>query len=491
MRIWHGGKAQDLSEILAACLEEIDSPAQIADCLERHPDHAAELAPLLRSALSFRQVMAAPIREDRRLEARRRFLQAAASHSWEASQYATGRLPGPRQTPNVLLRPLWSTFAPAVVAAALFVVALVPIMSLTSVSALPGDWNYGFKRSSERVRLALTLDPGARLNLELAFHTRRLGEIERLAADGRLNDPMLVQQFADESSALVQAVSVNPQLGPSEALKVAEQTQNQVQVLSDKVAPLASASVKPAVDDAVQQSHQVQLKATEVVQAKAESAATHSQPSGPKQNGRTKSTLTPPTSSDSSSALASATPTATATAAADSATATATATLPAATPTATPAPSSTAVTLVPPALAPPTTLRTPTPPVLRPPASQPSVSQPVVTQPTVAAPLIPPSQPPAASQQIVAKQLPPGQTTAFTYTGAEMPITQALSSIAGSYDAVFYTQPREHGGTVFEWYPGQSDPSIILEPGSQVAVHVKPGAPATLSFATAPEILPH
>jgi YD repeat-containing protein len=109
----------------------------------------------------------------------------------------------------------------------------------------------------------------------------------------------------------------------------------------------------------------------------------------------------------------------------------------------------------------------------------------------VAAPLIPPSQPPAASQQIVAKQLPPGQTTAFTYTGAEMPITQALSSIAGSYDAVFYTQPREHGGTVFEWYPGQSDPSIILEPGSQVAVHVKPGAPATLSFATAPEILPH
>jgi len=66
-----------------------------------------------------------------------------------------------------------------------------------------------------------------------------------------------------------------------------------------------------------------------------------------------------------------------------------------------------------------------------------------------------------------------------------MPIGQALSSIAGAYDAVFYTQPHEHGGQVFEWYPGQSDPGIVLEPGSQVAVHVKPGAAANLTYATA------
>jgi hypothetical protein len=476
MRFWQSGKRDDLGELLAACLDEIDTPEQIPACLARHPERAAELESLLQSAFSVRRAMAQPIREDRRLEARRQFLQAAANRSWKASQQAAGR----QETPSILLRPLWSTLAPAAVAAALFVVALMPVMSLTSVSALPGDWNYGFKRSAERVRLALTLNPGDRLNLELAFHDRRLGEIERLAADGRLNDPALVQQFTDESSALVQAVSNNPQLGPSEALKVAEQTQAQTQALSDKVAPLASASLKPAVDDAVQQSQQMQQKASEVVQAKAESRSqspTHG-------NNRTKSTLTP---SDSATAAAGESDTTD-----DSATATAT---PAATATATgtptaPAATGTAVALVPPALAPPTTLRTPTPPVLRPPSGQASAFQPPAAPPTVAPPLVPPSQPPASSQQIVARQLPPGQTTAFTYTGAEMPIAQALSSISGAYDAVFYTQPREHGGSVFEWYPGQSDPSIVLEPGSQVAIHIKPGAPANLSFATAPEFLP-
>jgi Domain of unknown function (DUF5667) len=473
MRFWHGSKRDDISELLAACLDEVDSPEQVPAWLARHPSHATELEPLLKLAFSVRRGMERPVREDRRLEARRQFLQAAANRSWKASQQAAGR----RETPPILLRPLWSTLAPAAVAAALFVVALIPVMSLTSVSSLPGDWNYGFKRSAERVRLALTLSPGDRLNLELAFHDRRLGEIERLAADGRLNDPALVQQFTDESSALVQAVSSNPQLGPSEALKVAEQTQAQVQALSDKVAPHASASVKPAVDDAVQQSQQMQQKASEVVQAKAES---HSQPST-RGNGLTKSTLSPsdsataaPGGSDTSADSATATPAATATA----------------TGTPTPAASGTPVAIVPPTLAPPTTLRTPTAPVLRPPAGQTTAVQPPVSPPTVAPPLVPPSQPPASSQQIVARQLPPGQTTAFTYTGAEMTIGQALSSISGAYDAVFYTQPREHGGSVFEWYPGQSDPSVILEPGSQVAIHIKPGAPANLSFATAPEFLP-
>jgi hypothetical protein len=474
IRFWQGRKHDDISEILASCLDEIDSPDQIPACLTRHSERADELKPLLESMFSMRQAMVRPIREERRLEARRQFLQAAANRSWKASQQDAGR----RETPSILLRPLWSTLAPAAVAAALFVIALIPVMSLTSVSALPGDWNYGFKRSAERVRLALTLNAGDRLNLELAFHDRRLGEIERLAADGRLTDASLVHQFADESSALVQAVSANPQLGPSEALKVAEQTQAQVLALNDKVAPLASASIKPAVNDAVQQSQQVQQKASEVVQAKAES---RSQPPA-RGNNRTKSTFTP---TDSSSSTAGSSETT-----ADSATATPAATA-TATPTATPGATGTAVALVPPALAPPTTLRTPTPPVLRPPAGQAStVQQTPVPNPTVAPPLVPPSQPPAASQQIVARQLPPGQTTAFTYTGTEMPIGQALSSIAGAYDAVFYTQPREHGGTVFEWYPGLSDPSIVLEPGSQVSIHIKPGAPANLSFATAPEFLP-
>src|SRR6266700_2038280 len=101
MRLWRASNSEELSELLATCLEEIDSPRQIPACLARHPEHAGELEPLLKSAFALRKSMAPPIREQRRLEARRQFLQAAASQSWSASRYAAGRLPGPHRTPMV------------------------------------------------------------------------------------------------------------------------------------------------------------------------------------------------------------------------------------------------------------------------------------------------------------------------------------------------------------------------------------------------------
>jgi hypothetical protein len=491
MRHWIGRRRdeQDVNEILAACLEREDRGEDIASCLAAYPERAAELEPLLRTALFMRRGMAAPIREDQRLAARQQFLQAAARRA--AVARAAEPLPDRVHTPLVLMRPLWSAFAPAVVAALLFVVALVPIMSITSVSSLPGDWNYGFKRSAERVRLALALDPTDHLNLQLAFHERRLGEIERLAADGRLNDPALLQAFTNESSALVRTVSDNPQLGPSEALKVAQQTQAQTQALSDRVAPLASAALKPVVADAVQESQQVQLRAAEVAQSKEDSATAH--PSGQGSLASTK-TATPkpgaqastsPSQATSTAPTSTVTPTATA-----AATATATATATAGrTPIATAGGSVASINtpLIPPPqlpLQPPTA---PPPPrvITTAPISTPAATPTAPPTPPPPTPLVPPSQPQGTRQQFT-RPLPAGETTPLTYIGPELPLQQALASIAGAYDAVFYTQPREHGAQVFSWSPGQADPPGVLETGSQVAIHIKPGVPATFTYPILP-----
>jgi hypothetical protein len=492
----HRSQHRELSEILAACLDSIDGPEGIPGCLRRYPEHAPELEPLLRTALATHSRLTPPVRESRRLAARSEFLRAAARES-RATALAPNRRIDAQRPPSVLTRPLWSAFAPAIVAAMLFVVAIIPIMSITSSTALPGDWNYGFKRSTERVRLALTLSPADRLNLELAFHNRRLGEIEQLAAAGRLNDPSLVQELTTETSALVQSVSRNPQLGPSEALKVAQQTQAQVQALSDKVAPLAPASIKPAINDAVEQTQQVQAKASEVAQAKADSAtqtqSSESPLKPPHNEAGSKSTLTTPASeiaAANSTASATATPTGTAS---PTATPTITAT---AVPSATPTSTSTAVAIVPPPQAQPVQ-RPPvaaSAPVLRPPTNPQQSTVPAPQQSSVAAvstpaptptatPLVPPSQPPNG-QQVVVKLLPAGQQSTFVYTGAKTSIPQALASISGAYDAVFYTLP-ENGGQVYEWRPGQSNPLDAIEPGSLVTIQVKPGASATLTYVVA------
>ena len=83
------------------------------------------------------------------------------------------------------------------------------------------------------------------------------------------------------------------------------------------------------------------------------------------------------------------------------------------------------------------------------------------------------------------KSLAAGQTTTLVYFGPDLPITEALASISGAYDAVFYTQPKEHGGQVYPWYPGQSNPGELLETGALISVHIKPGAPAVLTFPVA------
>ncbi|HVC31499.1 MAG TPA: hypothetical protein VND24_09955, partial [Steroidobacteraceae bacterium] len=128
MRLWNRYPDADraFDDALADCLETAHSPEEIALALRRYPQYADRLAPLLLTARAARRSMAAPIREDRRTLARRQFLQAAAQQSRAAPSYVAGRVPGASRTPGVLLRPLWSTFAPALVAAALFVVALLP-----------------------------------------------------------------------------------------------------------------------------------------------------------------------------------------------------------------------------------------------------------------------------------------------------------------------------------------------------------------------------
>ncbi len=481
------GKQAALSEELAVCLECVRAGQPIDAALSRYPADAAELEPLLRAALAARSGFAAPIRESRRLSARSEFLQAAARQS----RMATQRRARTQRPPSVLTRPLWSAFAPAVAAAALFVVALVPIMSLTSTNALPGDWNYGFKRSAEVVRLALTLNPADRLNLELAFHDRRLGELEQLAASGRLNDPTLVEQLTNETSALVQTVSHNPQLGPSEALKVVQQTQAQVQALNDKIAPLAPASVKPAITNAVQQTQQVEAQANEVAQAKVDAAQTQYPHNGLGVKNAQSETAT---------ATPSPTPTATA-----AATETATAS-PSPSPSATPATSGTVVAIVPPPQAPPIVrapaaagASAPSPSTVLQPPSNPqaeatggvpsgaaatgttiTAAAPRPTPAPTPAPLVPPVQPPNGLT-VVRMPLPAGQQTPFVYNGPALPIPQALASIAGQYDVLWFSPPG-YGGAVYPWYPGQSSPNELLEPGTLVTIHIKPGAPAILTY---------
>ncbi len=95
-----------------------------------------------------------------RLPARRR--------SWSAR--ARARLRGWIPSPTVGMRPAWALLA------LLLLVVFTWQTAQAASHALPGDWAYPLKRTTERIHYLLTTDPAQRLMLTLNLADRRLEE---------------------------------------------------------------------------------------------------------------------------------------------------------------------------------------------------------------------------------------------------------------------------------------------------------------------------
>jgi hypothetical protein len=170
-------RERELAEALAASLDALRAgSASLEECLRRYPRLAEELEPLLRTAATVQLLGRVAPRDEARIAGRAAFLRAAAR---KAEPVPAAPVPLMRRRP-------WVAFAPVGIAAALFAAIAIPVLGSMDTGSTPGDWNYGFKRATERIRLALTTDPSDRRLLRLEFASRRLDEIERLKATGHV-----------------------------------------------------------------------------------------------------------------------------------------------------------------------------------------------------------------------------------------------------------------------------------------------------------------
>lgn len=156
-------------DILDACLDRITQKGDsIEQCLESYPEQAGELEPLLRAALSVKDVSSIEPRTEFQRMAKARLLSAVA-----AKKEKEGR----RRLP------LWSWQQRWAVALAV-VLALVMMGGGTvaaSTNSLPGDVLYPVKTTTERVQAFFTFGKEAKANLYMRFAERRIVEIEALA----------------------------------------------------------------------------------------------------------------------------------------------------------------------------------------------------------------------------------------------------------------------------------------------------------------------
>jgi hypothetical protein len=151
---------QELLNALEDCLSRLSAGQSIEDCLQRHPEHAARLRPMLEAGRLVKRAQASALEV---MQAQDRVRFRVQSHRRQV-----------RRSPVVFLR------AAASFALLLFVLAGI---ALTLVeNSLPGDALYKVKTGLESARLAFSGDPSA---LRAEFARRRWDEIARLLTQRR------------------------------------------------------------------------------------------------------------------------------------------------------------------------------------------------------------------------------------------------------------------------------------------------------------------
>ncbi len=166
--------ANPFDEIVAECTEGLLRGESVEQCLQRYPEQALELEPLLRVAAAAGKTASA-------VEPRPEF-KARVRHEVQSQLRSKARKPEPKRLPALRWIPRWAAVAACV--ALVFVFAAGGSVA-ASTNSVPGDTLYPVKTAAEQVQLKLTFSEAAKAKLQAKFAERRAWEMARLAEKGR------------------------------------------------------------------------------------------------------------------------------------------------------------------------------------------------------------------------------------------------------------------------------------------------------------------
>ena len=249
----------DLEAILDECLHDASTRGEsIEKCLQRYPQHAGQLAPLVQVA-------------DRIRKTRHPTLSVSATKAIEQRllKRAT-ELRQPRAKPS-----LWSlpfSFRPLVTVAATLIVVLALVLAggggivYASTDSLPGSPLYGVKRATEQVQLFLTPAGTGRAELHLEFAQRRLEEVQALAEIKVQVDEEALAAIAEETELALEETEKAPaQDKPALLDKLVSLTERQQAVL-ERVQTAAPEAAQKGLKRALEASQRGHKRAREALE---------------------------------------------------------------------------------------------------------------------------------------------------------------------------------------------------------------------------------
>jgi hypothetical protein len=181
-------ESKEFDNILDECLQRLLVKGEtIEQCLQSHPEQAAQLKPLLQTVLAVKEASAIQPRAEFKARARYQFRSAL--------QEATSR----RSRPFFGWLPRWAT-----------VMTIVLILLLAgggtvaaAAGSMPDSPLYPVKLATEQVQLMLTLSQIGKARLCARLADRRVEEIVYMAKEGDANQVELITQRLDKRLAML------------------------------------------------------------------------------------------------------------------------------------------------------------------------------------------------------------------------------------------------------------------------------------------------
>lgn len=182
------GKEKEFENILNDCLDRLMKGEAIESCLAQYPEYAAELEPLLKTALETMTVVDIKPSPEFRQRAGVEFQKAIAEMPSKA----------PRRPFKWQLR--W--VIPVAVFLVLFSSGAGTVIAATN--SLPGSPLYPIKMAVESVQLAFTFSDEGKAELYTSFVDYRVEEIVKMAEEGKVE---LVEQATERMNSQLLAMA--------------------------------------------------------------------------------------------------------------------------------------------------------------------------------------------------------------------------------------------------------------------------------------------
>ncbi len=226
-------------EILNICIERITVKGDsVEQCLESYPEHAAELEPLIRAALSVREASST-------IKPRPEFLRVAKYRLLSA-------LEDKESARTERKMPLWRRQRRwAVALASVLILVLIGGSTITaSASSLPGDVLYPVKTATEKVQGFFTFGSEAKASFHMKLAQRRLNELESLTEQNRTIPQLVLNSMNMETTSAMEISFQEKSVKTETVRELLELTYGQTVVL-EKVMGGASIEAEGKLRDAL------------------------------------------------------------------------------------------------------------------------------------------------------------------------------------------------------------------------------------------------